>query len=115
MESLAGRLRGATEVIVVRGTNYDPHDRAHTETLFREAYAASVRRLAESLEPGDGPDDVALMGWPEITFVFFAGRDELARVGYLSGWLRWDSWPGDRPLREPEKVAGWLGDRGYRP
>lgn len=100
-------------MLVVKATKYSPPKRRLTEKLFSDTDIESIKRLIVALAPGDGPDDVALMEWPTLTFVFFSGSSELAQVGYLSGWLRWDGWPGDRRLLDPSAVTTWLRDRAH--
>jgi hypothetical protein len=110
--SLDGLLADATRVLVVGGVDYDPSSRQRTRELFRDSDAESVAQLVASLTPGPGPDDVALMQWPTLTFVMFGGDNELARVSYVNGWLRWDGWSGDRSLLRPNDLASWLAGHG---
>lgn len=112
MTSLVDLLVDATRLLVVDGTDYDPSSRDRTRALFRDADPASVAQLVPSLDTGLSPDDVALMQWPSLMFVLFAGDRVLARVAYLGGWLRWDGWSGDRPLAHPADLASWLTVHG---
>jgi hypothetical protein len=73
-------------------------------------------REALAIDEASLNDRIALMTPGELDLCFFRGPDLRAKVTTLSsGFVRWDGWPFDARLREPQRLADWLSDRGIRP
>lgn len=106
-------LATADQVVVISGAGYNTKDRSKNERLCEERSSAAINELAGVLthfQPGEPMD---WMEWPQMSVVFLKDRQMLAEFGLLSGasWVRTPA-AFDRKVRDPERLRGWLSDRG---
>lgn len=109
----ATRLAGASEVVVVPGSGYNPKRRKDSPRLATESSALEIRLIAELLtDVVPSASEVSLMEWPTVSIAFVHGADVLAEFGLLGRgeWVRGGR-QGDQLLAGPSRVAAWLAVR----
>ncbi|MGN6609342.1 MAG: hypothetical protein ACTHMS_20310 [Jatrophihabitans sp.] len=101
-------VAAATSLLITDRYPFD-NTRRSTQMIRARLVPPKVAEAASLLATEDDPTDVALMTWPDLTFVFLRGHTELLQVGYIPGWLRSESWAGgDRRLVRADEAAAWL-------
>ena len=113
----ATRLAGASEVVVVPGSEYNPKRRKDVTRLASESSASEIRVIADLLtDVVPSASQVAWMEWPTVSIAFVNGADVLAEFGLLGHgeWVRGGP-QGDQLRARPSRVAAWLAARGVDP
>jgi hypothetical protein len=115
--ALGAAIGSARGVRVVKGGGYEEKHREQNETLFLEndPDAIAALRLALRVEPSEEGYSWMTPGDPTMA-IYGEGHELLAVVTYLHpGFVRWQGWDADLPLKDRTAVTEWLAERGWRP